>query len=544
LIANAYSEYAKHLPVTLASDFLKSLTRYHRVQGSRDLWKSVEELYSIVSKYGFEAKIERVESNTSIGYVESPVSWDPVEAEIVFKSSGRVLAEYSLERHPTLLAAHSPGGEGCGELKICGENPCEAIVALAHGYIYDLYINSSSDLIVYYDESRYHEAFPYIGLFIKQSEIRKRVVMTIPYSIASKLIDAVKVKGRSVEVCWKARVNYHDQGLPVLIACRGSDPGVVFISHICHPKPGAHDNASGSIANLAALHILAKASSEYSYSSCHVWVPEYTGTVILDKLLPWKPLGVINLDMVGSKQHVTGSTAVVVNPPRFMTHNSAAALWIALNKVFSTSKSFNSTPQLSIRLGISPYTIGSDHDVFVAWGFDSTMLNEWPSKYYHTDMDDVNTIDPENVALTGLAAILAGYVFAKSGRVSEVSKLYASTVSNWYRTQAVTTGFTTSYLTRYLIKKPLLSSSVEKPLMKTPLTSRTLYGILGREEFLKVRKIAGALTYLEVYAPLAEILGLKNHLKHFIAENMLKLTGEEVEAITRAWSTVKSHIGI
>jgi len=543
LINNAYNEYLKNLSTALATDLLKALTQYHRVQGSTELWRAIERVAEVVSGFGVDVRIEHIEPSASLGYIEAPVSWEPVEAEIVFKTGDRVLASYRLEEHPTLLAAHTPEGEGCESLEICGEEPCSGGAVLAQGYIYDLYLNADAKLIIYYDESRYHKAFPYIGLFITHREVQNKVVMTIPYVFASKLMNLIKVKKKSVEVCWKARVRYHERGLPVLIACRGDDPGIVFISHICHPKPGAHDNASGSVANLSTLHVLSRVGKDLSYSSCHIWVPEYTGTVFLRKILPWRPLGVVNLDMVGSKQHLTGSTAVIVNPPRFLTHNTAAALWLAVNKTFSTVESFNGTPQLSVRVGLSPYTMGSDHDVFIGWGYDTAMLNEWPSKYYHTDMDDLNSISPRAVALTGLAAALTGYILIRErGSLDNVVKAYDSALSSWYLMQALSIDFSLTYLSQNLIRKPLLSAHSEEPLLETPLTSRALYRLLGREKFIEIRRIRGAQTYLGLYAPMAEGIGIRNHLERFIAEGLFKYSKDEAEKISNAWEEIKAYL--
>ncbi len=546
MIKEAYEYFRDRLSPVLGWDVLKIITRYHRLQGSAELWEAVKELAKLAEEKGFKTKIFKVEPGSRYGFMDTPVSWDPIDAKLELKTGDRVLARYKLSDHPTLLAAHSPGGEGCAELSVCKGDDCKGEAVLVHGYIYDLYLNVDANLIIYYDENRYPEAFPYTGIFIRPGEeVKRKTIMTLPYRLASRLIDLIKVRGRKITVCWKADVKYHDKGLPVLIAYKGDDPGVLFISHICHPKPGAHDNASGSVANLIVLDLLSKANSEYSYSSCHVWVPEYSGTIFLSKYLPWRPRWIINLDMVGSKQHVTGSTMVVVNPPRYISNRSAAALWFAVSKVFDTSHSFNNVPEPGIKYGISPYTLGSDHDVFVGWGYDATMLNEWPSKYYHTDMDDVNGIDKNNLALTGLAATLAGYLLIKYDKWDLLEKTYESIIRDWYRVQAFKKNFSLNYLTRYLVKKPVVEKTPEKPLLETPITSRTMYRVLGREKYLKlVRQVGAAYTYLGLYAGLAEKIGIREHIKHYKAELLLELNRKEEKILVNTWEEIKSSLRI
>jgi len=543
LINQIYNKLLKFVKPLKAQEILSMITKHHRLQGSKGLWDSVKSIQEYLDSIGIESRIIRVESGAEKGHIVTPVSWDPIEASLEIKINDKLVAGFDLENHPTLLSAHSPGGEGCSELRVCGEKLCDDRAILVTGYLYDIYLRSDADLIIYYTSSRYHDAVPYTGLFLKPGDKKKSVVMNIPYSLATRIISkTISGKKQKIQVCWKAKVRYHNLGLPVLISCNGSDPGIVFISHICHPKPGAHDNASGSTANILIAETLSKKETNYSY--CNVWVPEYTGTVFLDKYLPWRPLAVINLDMIGSKQYITNSTLTLVNPPRFMYSEIPAVTWISMQKVFDSVKSFSNIAQPGIRYGISPYTMGSDHDVFIGWAIDSVMYNEWPSKYYHTDKDTPETIDPKSVAYTSISAILAAELyFKKRDKIEEYRKLYENYVKTWYRSQAIRNEFSLSYLSRYLIKKPLITK-LEEPLIETPLLGRKIYKIIGREEYLKTIKISGAYTYLAVYAFMAEKIGSKEHIKHYKAELLIPMKKKEEKQLKKVWEIIKSNIKI
>ncbi|MET1159599.1 MAG: aminopeptidase [Thermoprotei archaeon] len=542
-----FDEYRKHVSTIIASDLLKTITRYSRIQGSRELWKVVNELKTFAEERGFETRILKIESGSSSGFLDVPVSWDLKEAFLEIQRGNSLIARYSSYEHSTLVAAHSPGGEGCGYITICRDiKSCSGDVVLATGYTYELYKNIDASLILYYSENHYWDAFPYTGLFIKPGEEKPgKTVMTLPYRVASRLISRIR-KGDKIRVCWKADTEYHSEGLPVLIACKGEDPGIVYISHICHPKPGAHDNASGSAANAIALDILSKTSKEYTFSSCHIWVPEYTGTVFVYDEMPWNPIGIINFDMVGSKQQITGSTLVIVNPPRFINYKLTPVLWIALQKTMDRSRSFSGVLEPLVKYSVTPYTIGSDHDVFTIWGYESPMVNEWPSKYYHTDMDEVDSIDPTNTAYIGLAGVITGYMIshARRNKLELYSKIYRDYIKSWYYSQAIKTGFSINYLTRYLIKKPLIEEPFEKPPIQSPIYSRKIYRILGSEKYNEIRKINNALTYLEVYAPLAEILDIKDHVKRFKAESLVKWRRREEKIVVDAWERIKNELKI
>jgi hypothetical protein len=72
---------------------------------------------------------------------------------------------------------------------------------------------------------------------------------------------------------------------------------------------------------------------------------------------------------------------------------------------------------------------------------------------------------------------------------------------------------------------------------------RFIYKTLGRDAFYKVRKIKGAYSYLTVYAPVAESIGLKDHLDRFVREGLVEWSKEETETISKVWNELKAVVG-
>lgn len=534
MVSRILEDYLRLASSAKAWDLLKEITTLSRIQGSSGLIDAVKLLRNHVEDSGFDVKVIEVDPEVKKGFIETPVSWDLVEAEVEFKQDDKVLARFSSKDHPTLVAAHAPSGEGCGELTICTKDICSGEAVLAEGSAYDLYLNVDAKLIVQYDENRYPDAFPYFGLFIRRNEVKNgKTHVTIPYRLASRIINTILRGKGKVTVCWDVKTRYVDRKIPSLIAWRGSDGGVAFISHICHPKPGAHDNASGSVANYIALDVLSKAPKEASFSSIHIWVPEYTGTVFLREHLPWIPKAVINLDMVGSKQNITGASVSTIAPPRFIQSEITPLVWFSLQKVYQ-----------STRINYSPYGIGSDHDVFVTWGYDAVMVNEWPSKFYHTEMDDVDSIDPSSIVKTSVASLLASYTLINGKAKEDVIEVFESYVKNWYRLEALKRDYSLTYISKYLLKVPIVKEPFDKPPVETPIFGREIYRILGRERFMELMKIPNASTYLEVYAPIAEFLGFRNSVKHFQAELLVKWDRVSEVKVKDAWVFIKSSIGL
>lgn len=532
-LGRAASEVAKEIPQGLARDLLLGLSKLNRLQGSLGLVDAVRELKELIEGVGEPAKIVEVPHGAKKGFIEVPVGWDPLEASLVIKVEGRTIFSSSLIDHPTLLSAHSPEGEGCGEIKVC-DRPCEGEVVLTKLNPYDAYNVVDARLILHYDPRRFRSAVPYTGLFLSEREIRHgKVVMNLPYDVAAELLSRLMQKpGSKAEACWKARVSYNARSLPVLVSCE-EGTRVMIVSHVCHPKPGAHDNASGSVANFLAL--FAKKRVVKGGGICHAWVPEYSGTVFLDGLVDNKTK-VINLDMVGSKQHITGSVLSIVNAPLFFPNRASAALYLAARAVLDTIPSFEGAPMPSIRYDVSPYSSGSDHDVFLAWGIDAGMLNEWPSKYYHTDMDSPDTLSLGNLARAAAIAVLAGSLLLDEATADKIADIYKSYLGDWYRTKATILGLEAPSA------RAAEKTEAIKPAIPSPISSRFIYKRIGREAFYEAREIRGAFTYLSVYAPISERLGIANHMERFVREELLDWTGAEREKVGKIWESIKPYV--
>jgi len=519
-----------------AEDLLKRITTYDRVQGSTGLVKSVREIAEFIESLDLEVLIFEIPVNSSRGFVETPTSWELVEGYVEVKYRASQVVKLAHPDRPTLVAAHSPPGEGCGELKLCKDIAnCEGDVVLVKAPPYLAYKEIPADLIVLYDDERYVKGVPYTGLFINTNEVKKTCVVNIPYLTALKLISLIN-KGEKIEICWKIDAKYSSRPMYGLLAYEGKDPGILYTSHICHPKPGAHDNASGTVANVLSAKILSRFRGKISHA--HLLVPEYSGTVFAYDYLPWKPVFTVNLDMVGSKQHITGSTLNIVNAPLFARSVSSPYIYVAAKLVLDKAHSFRGLKQPAIKYSLSPFTSGSDHDVMLMWGLDSAMLNEWPSKYYHTDMDDYDTISPRLVAGISVLASLAGLIAASDQHKGEILRAYFDFVKSWYAVEALKYGVDASGISKVLDNQVVLDFNPKR----TPITSRHFYKKLGATKYLKMRGIKGAATYLSVYAPLAYVNNITNSLELFQLENLILWSNEEKRIIQDAWLVISSEV--
>ena len=521
-----------------AAELAKKITLHHRVQGSVGLEKAVKEIAELLENSGLEVKLFEIPSNSSRGFIETPVSWDAEEGFLEIKVGDSRLAEFNYALHPTLISAHSPPSEGCSELKVC-ENvfECDGEAVLVEAPAYVAYKEISARLVVLYDSKKHRSAVPYTGLFIRGDEVKNTTVVNVPYETALRVMSMFG-KGVKVDVCWGIKATYNPlRPLYGLLAYHGEDPGALYVSHVCHPKPGAHDNASGVVANILTARIL-KYCEKISHA--HLFVPEYTGTVYASKYLPWIPTCVLNLDMVGSNQCITGSTLNIVNAPLFTRSITPPYVYLAAKMVLDTVNSFGGFNVPASRYSLVPYTAGSDHDVTTMWGLDSSMLNEWPSKFYHTDMDDINSLSPPRLVDTAVIAALAGNMATRSYKGEQVVSSFKEYIKSWYALQALKVGLDSSRLSRVLDEQISLSSKFEH----TPISLRYIYRRLGARKYLELRGIKGAHTFLSVYAPLAYLNGYSdNPLETFQLENILQWSAREKHTVEEAWRVVREELG-
>ena len=201
---------------------------------------------------------------------------------------------------------------------------------------------------------------------------------------------------------------------------------ILLVSHLCHPQPGAHDNASGAAALIETAVTLARLVADGRLPAPRrgirfIWPPEMTGTfAYLAENLPFagaeenntpdegraRWLAGLNLDMVGADQTQTGGQWELVDLPQaaasFADHLLAALREPFLNKIRHTETAFS---------------VGSDHYILSdpTVGIPAPMIIHWPDKFYHTSEDTPEKVSPDSLAASGALAAVYAYWLATAG---------------------------------------------------------------------------------------------------------------------------------
>ena len=216
----------------------------------------------------------------------------------------------------------------------------------------------------------------------------------------------------SVEVEIKKR-----ETLPILYSEIGEPPYILFTAHLCHPKPGANDNASGSAMAMELAKILSRLwKGSFRFGFAFLWIPEYYGTqAFLEKhSSPDRYYTVINLDMVGGSADRSGSTVMVVRTPlsRFSIVSGILERFLDFFNL-SGERSFSGSPTPILPVRAYPYEMGSDHDVFNFFGVPSVMPITWPDRFYHSSEDTPEKISRTTLSIIGRSVLSTALFLAK-----------------------------------------------------------------------------------------------------------------------------------
>ncbi len=239
----------------------------------------------------------------------------------------------------------------------------------------------------------------------------------------------LKEKGKegNEKVVLRAKVDakFYDGEMEVVdFFIPGKEKGqeVLAVAHLCHPKPGAVDNASGCGTLIEVARSLEKLIADGTIEQPKrgirfLLMAEFTGTFCYlatnEKKIDQFVAG-INLDMVGADQEVGGGRTLVLE----RTHNSNPSyvndvLSALLNEVSKEVPNFLGSEGYATfkYANDQPFSGGSDHVVLgePGVGIGTPMFIQWPDKYYHTGEDSLEKVCPKILQLVG--SMTAAYCY-------------------------------------------------------------------------------------------------------------------------------------
>ncbi|WP_209475664.1 DUF4910 domain-containing protein [Thermococcus stetteri] len=415
-------------------NWIASISRFHRIQGSRGLVEAAEYVLEELSHMGLDAELLKDEYDGKRWHLTlpSPIAWELIEGRL--EIPGRTL---TTAESPLLVMAHSPPGEVEGEiLPILREEDwerAEGKVVLVGKDWRDAYRKANeagATAFIAYREGT-GEFYPYIGLFLTKEDLEWAHIpaFAVPEVVAKDLVGKALSGGVRVKGAVQTEIKTSET-LPMVYAEVGEPPYILFTAHICHPTPGANDNASGSAMLLELARVLSnREDGRLGYA--FLWIPEYHGSqAFIEKRGVGEYYTGINLDMVAGSIDRSGSTLMLVRTPLSRFSVISGALEVALEMSNSKGKSFSGSALPAMPFRAYPYEMGSDHDIFNFFGVPSVMLITWPDRFYHSSGDTIDKISRETVGIIG-RAVLSAVLFlseGEKGRLKGLAKGYSRKV--------------------------------------------------------------------------------------------------------------------
>ena len=210
----------------------------------------------------------------------------------------------------------------------------------------------------------------------------------------------------------------------------------IVVGHLCHPAPGANDNASGVGLGLELARCLASAQCYDSlgaprYSIRFVFSPEIIGPLAYlsrTQVDAHHLIGGVNIDMVGTRQSITRSPLLLENTPWSLPTYAfdLADLLLSLGKPSATDGQWAHKPV--------PFEGGSDNIVFndSTIGVPMVGFGYRADPCYHSNLDVWTNMDAGVLANVGLAA--GGVAWAAAWMDAEIADEALLIVSDAHQT--------------------------------------------------------------------------------------------------------------
>ncbi len=430
----------------LAQDYIRGIARFHRLQPSRGYSLAAEWVAQQAKSFGLaDVQIEKYPADGETSYYmhKSSPAWD-VEFADLWVVSPR---EEKLTSYAEIPVSVATGSKTCdleGELVYVGEGTTpqdyekidvKGKVVLASGFIdavATLAVDRYGALRVITINMRFADDEPDNVSTLRLSRVQ---TPTFGFGLSHRRGEALKARLQRGE---KIRVRAIVKAVPhpyfyenVIATIPGTDLAteeILLTAHLCHYKPGANDNASGSACLLEIGRSLRRLIDEGKIPKPKrtirfLWVPEMSGSIAYAARHPElvrRTVAGINLDMVGQYLNKNNSTFFLHLTPHSRPHYINDLLtnlteFLAANNVQALEGESEfiihslSGSRDAFRYRIMGYTGGSDQWIFNDGliGVPFAFFLVWPDRYYHTSGDQPEQCDPTQLKRSSFLAAAA-----------------------------------------------------------------------------------------------------------------------------------------
>ncbi|NLG80827.1 MAG: DUF4910 domain-containing protein [Firmicutes bacterium] len=434
--------------------YASEIARFHRAKGSSDFSQAARYIRDKLASWGIErATVERypIDGKKTYGTWTPPPAWEPVCATLsLVHPEDRLICDFETEPMCLVFGSTStPPGGLVLEVVDIGDGRSDDVyvthsvagkLVLTSGTARAAFVNAVkkrgavgvlTDHMVHEDPSigrtrcDLPDAINYAGFPVKHEDMGKMAFgFSLSHRQAEELRSLLKKGPVQVRAVVEARLFPGEMHVVTgIVPGRSPQDGeVLIIAHLCHPKPGANDNASGCGLAMELARAISESIAEGRLERPRLgvrfmFVPEMYGTMAyLDRHPGWarKVRAGVNLDMVGESRETMSIANLVTTPWSLPSPlNDVAAFYMkavaADGKMYEGSEAAESWHH-----NIAGFAGGSDHYILVDSSFKvpCVYLGHWPDRFYHSNMDTVERLDADELLRVGLVAGSTALTFA------------------------------------------------------------------------------------------------------------------------------------
>ena len=456
---------------------LEYVARHHRMRGSRGFRAAAEHIAEQLRAYGLEeVRLEQFPADGKIFYgtQKSRPPWDAEFAELwELRETDAGWTPHvrlaSWDAMPVTLAQDSESGEATAELVDVGDGTSErdyagrdvrgklVLAASQPGSAARLAVErfGAAGIISYaqnqrtawWGENENLVRWGHLDTFAPKPTFAFMISLKQARDFQQRL-----ARGEKIRLHAAVRAGKHPGSYDVLTAAiPGADPRlraeeIAFSCHLDHQRPGANDNASGSVTILEVARAFSKLIREGKLAwpartIRFIWPPEIEGTLALLNARPElaaRIKAVVHMDMVGGGPETKAVFHVTRGPaslPSFV-NDVAEHFGEFTNDQSARHAGGESVPfplvapeggKEALLAEMAEFSTGSDHQVYTdsSWGIPAIYLNDWPDRYIHTNFDSPANVDPTKLKRAAFIGAASAYFLAnaKAGDAPAILRL-------------------------------------------------------------------------------------------------------------------------
>ena len=443
---------------------LEHIARHHRMRGSRGFRAAADHIVEQLRAYGLsDARIEQFPADGKIFYgtQKSRPAWDAEFAELweMRETPAGWTAHTRLaswDAMPVTLAQDSESGNAMAELVDVGSGTSErdyagrdvrgkiVLASAQPGSVAALAVERfGAAAIVSYaqnqrtawsGENENPVRWGHLETFALKPTFAFMVSLKQARAFQQRLANGEKIRLHAT-----VRAGKHSGFYDVVTATiPGADPRlraeeIAFSCHLDHQRPGANDNASGSVAILEVARAFSKLISEGKIARPartirFIWPPEIEGTIALLNARPElvsRIKAVIHMDMVGGGPETKAIFHVTRGPaslPSFVNDVAEHFGEFVNQQSAQFAKGANIAYPMfapeggkeALQAEMAEFSTGSDHQVYSdsSFGIPAIYLNDWPDRYIHTNFDTPANVDPTKLKRAAFIGAASAYFLA------------------------------------------------------------------------------------------------------------------------------------